>query len=92
MNEDKEYDGSVLKGFGIGVGFILMSQLPSFVFPWWSMFVGVSQIAGIGPAIYLFGSWRLTRNGILIAAGLVFLLNAACFGLVFILMLDYQNM
>ena len=83
MMENKIDDGSVLKGLAIGVGFILLSQLPILIFRPWGIFIGVTQILGIGPALYFYGSKWLTRSGILVVAGLVFLLNAACFGLAF---------
>lgn len=48
------------------------------------LFVGVTQVAYLGPAAALAFSMKRHRTltGILIVAGITFLLNAACFGVI----------
>lgn len=78
-----EGGGSFLKGFGIGAAMTVGGVLVSVLVGFWPLFaIGVVQ--GLW-AVPVWLSFRRkgeseTAKGILLAAGIVFLLNAACWG------------
>jgi len=83
-------NGSVLKGLGIGVlmtvggvmaGVITMTAVIGGVI---LLGIGLVQLVWIGPAYFHYrrAGEVETAKGLLIAAGLVFLLNASCWGVV----------
>jgi hypothetical protein len=86
MSEDQPNAGSMLKGFGIGAGLniLLMVAVAAMVNPIVLIGAGLVQLVWIVPMYLSFRRQGATETakGILLAAGIVFLLNAACFGLV----------
>lgn len=70
--------GSVLKGVGI----LCLLHLTLFVYPVLFFFIGLVQIVYVVPAAIKFWKETPTLQGLLIGAGVTFLLNAACFSLV----------
>jgi len=84
-NEPREPRGSsVFLGMLIGIGLQLLA-IPLMARSGMVMLIGVTQLFYIVPAILFARSTgrRRLANGIIIAASLVALLNAACWGLVF---------
>lgn len=87
--------GSVLLGFLLAAGLhgvavalcclfagLFLGEAGTGLVPF--LFVGVTQFVYLGPAAALAFSMKRSRTltGILIAAGITFLLNAACFGVI----------
>lgn len=95
MVEDGRSSGSVLLGFVLacllhGVAVVVactfaglfLDEAATGLVPF--LFVGVTQLVYLGPAaVFAFAMKRSkTLTGILIVAGITFLLNAACFGVI----------
>jgi hypothetical protein len=79
MSENKN-----VKGIWIGIGLLCLFHLLLFVQPLLFLAIGIVQVPYV-IGLVLFN--HLRRNtaivqGVLIGAGITFLLNAACFGLV----------
>ncbi|MFD2611022.1 hypothetical protein [Paenibacillus gansuensis] len=70
--------GSIMKGIGI----LTLLHLVLLVFPIAYFAIGIVQIVYVIPAVIFFRKEQPTQQGILIGAGITFLLNAACFGIV----------
>ncbi|MUT68276.1 hypothetical protein [Paenibacillus sp. NEAU-GSW1] len=66
----------------IGMGLLTLMHLLLFFLPVLFFFIGVIQIVYLLPAIVLLRKKTGIVQGLLIGAGITFLLNAACFGLV----------
>ena len=88
-------EGSALAGFGIAIGahFIfqplisILGAIPKMEFLYFSVFyIGLSQLVYMIPAIIIAFSKGKPQlgKGLLIGAGITFLLNAACMGLIFV--------
>lgn len=75
--------GSVWKGLGL-LALLHLIQIPliPLFFSW--LFVGISQLAYVIPAVIILGrkGRRDTQKGIWIGAGITALVNATCFGFV----------
>jgi hypothetical protein len=65
-------------GRGIGLGFLL--HLILLIYPAAFIAIGIVQLVYILPAIMIFRKHPGMVQGLLIAAGITFLLNAACYG------------
>jgi hypothetical protein len=65
-------------GFFLGIGLHLLQ----FIFLPSAIVIGITQLVYIIPAILIFRRRKGIVQGLLIAAALTFLLNAACFGIV----------
>jgi len=85
--------GSLLKGLGIGalltvaglIGtWLFMARLPANFGFLFLLGIGVTQLVWVVPAVMYFqkDGQKETVKGILIVAGLTFLLNATCWGAV----------
>jgi hypothetical protein len=68
--------GDVWKGIGLTV----LLHLLQFLFPMAVLFIGISQLVYMIPAMILFRKKSGILQGLLIGAAITFLLNAACFG------------
>ncbi|WP_051621043.1 hypothetical protein [Paenibacillus sp. UNC451MF] len=64
-----------------GIGLLLLLHLLLFIVPVAFFFISVAQLVYLIPALILFRKNRGILQGLLIGAGITFLLNAACFGL-----------
>lgn len=64
-----------------GIGLLVLLHLLLFVFPIAFFFISVVQLIYLVPALIFFRKNRGIFQGLLIGAGVTFLLNAACFGL-----------
>lgn len=73
---------SYAKQVWAGIGLLALLHLLLFVFPIAFFFIGVAQLIYLIPALILFRNRKGVFQGLLIGAGVTFLLNAACFGLV----------
>jgi hypothetical protein len=85
MSEEKQglltdHAKNVWKGIGIAC---LMLIIPA-ALPTLYLFIGVVQLVYIIPAIIFCRKNTGMVQGLLIAAGITFLVNAACFGLVMV--------
>lgn len=78
-NEEK--DPGHVKQVWIGVGILALLHLLLFLFPIAFFFIGIAQLVYVLPAIVVFHRRKGILQGLLIGAGITFLLNAACFGL-----------
>lgn len=67
----------VLKGIGI----LALLHLLLFFVPIAYFFIGVVQMVYLFPALMFFSKNSGIQQGLLIGAGITFLLNAACFGI-----------
>lgn len=66
----------------LGIGLLAALHLLLFLFPVAFFFISVAQLVYLIPAIIIFRKKSGILQGLLIGAGVTFLLNAACFGLV----------
>ena len=66
----------------IGIGLLAVLHLLLFIFPFSFLFIGVAQLVYLIPVLIYFRKNKGMVQGLLIGAGITFLLNAACFGLV----------
>jgi hypothetical protein len=73
-----EHGRNIWKGIGLAC---LMTIIPA-ALPTLYLFIGVVQLVYIIPAIIFCRKNTGMVQGLLIAAGIIFLLNAACFGLI----------
>ena len=84
QEKEERHSKEVLKGIGLTALLHLICAAVSFVFPFAIFTIGVVQLAYIIPATLIY--WQKGRigivQGLLIGAGVTFLLNAACFGYV----------
>jgi len=71
-----------IKQVWLGIGLLTVLHLLLFLFPIAFFFISVVQIIYLIPAILIFRKKSGIVQGLLIGAGITFLLNAACFGLV----------
>jgi hypothetical protein len=71
-----------IKQVWLGIGLLTVLHLLLFLFPIAFFFISVVQIIYLIPAIIIFRKKSGIVQGLLIGAGITFLLNAACFGLV----------
>lgn len=93
MSEDQGSLGSVAEGAGIAVGLTIMGVVLGIVLI--RDLVGLAMLSAIGivQLLWMFPAWLIyqrkgraeTAKGILTTAGVIFLLNATCWGLVFIM-------
>lgn len=67
-----------------GIGLTALLHLIPLVFPALYFGIGIVQFLYLIPALILCRKNSGMQQGILIAAGITFLLNAACFGFVFV--------
>jgi hypothetical protein len=91
VSEDRGNLGSVAVGVGMGVAFTVMGVGLGIILA--SAFSRLVMLVGIGivQLLWMLPAWLIyrrrgqteTAKGILITAGVVFLLNASCWGLVF---------
>lgn len=65
----------------LGIGLLAVLHCLLFLFPVGFFFIGVVQIVYAIPAILIFNKRTGIVQGLLIGAGITFLVNAACFGL-----------
>ena len=78
-----EGQGSFIKGFGIGAAMTVGGVLLSILVGFWPLFgIGVVQALWIVPVWLSFRRRGESESakGVLLAAGITFLLNAACWG------------
>ncbi|RAP75796.1 hypothetical protein [Paenibacillus montanisoli] len=73
--------GSHAKQVWKGIGLLALLHLLLFVFPMAFFFISVAQLIYLIPALIVFRNNTGIFQGLLIGAGVTFLLNAACFGL-----------
>lgn len=66
----------------LGIGLLAVLHLLLFLFPVAFFFISIVQLLYLIPAILIFRKKSGIIQGLLIGAGITFLLNAACFGLV----------
>ncbi|QYR22474.1 hypothetical protein KZ483_05735 [Paenibacillus sp. sptzw28] len=66
----------------LGIGLLAVLHLLLFLFPAAFFFISITQLLYLIPAILIFRKKSGIVQGLLIAAGITLLLNAACFGLV----------
>jgi hypothetical protein len=64
-----------------GIGLLALLHLLLLVFPIAYFFISVAQLVYLIPALIICRKNRGMIQGLLIGAGVTFLLNAACFGL-----------
>lgn len=64
-----------------GIGLLALLHLLLFVFPVAFFFISIAQLIYLFPVLYFFRNNKGMYQGLLIGAGITFLLNAACFGL-----------
>ncbi|MBE1442989.1 hypothetical protein [Paenibacillus sp. OAS669] len=64
-----------------GIGLLLLLHLLLFLVPVAIFFISVAQLVYLIPALILLRKNKGIFQGLLIGAGITFLLNAACFGL-----------
>lgn len=69
-------------GVGKGIGILALLHLLLIVYPVAYFGIGIVQLLYVIPAAIYFRKQTGVMQGILIGAGITFLLNAACFGLV----------
>ena len=81
MTEEKK--GSHALDVWKGVGFGLLLHLVLLIYPPAYFLIGVAQLIYVIPALIYFRKRTGIMQGIIIVAVLTFLLNAACFGIVF---------
>lgn len=67
-----------------GIGLVALLHLLNLIFPMALAFIGITQLIYVGPALVYFRKDTAMMQGILIGAGITFLINAACFGIVFV--------
>lgn len=67
----------------LGIGLLALLHLLLFIFPAAFFFIGIAQLVYVIPALIIARNRRGIMQGLLIGAGITFLLNAACFGFVF---------
>lgn len=65
-----------------GIGLVLLLHLIPLLMPVAYFFIGVAQLVYVIPALIICRKDTGMMQGILIAAGVTFLINAACFGIV----------
>ncbi|SFJ83011.1 hypothetical protein SAMN02799624_06167 [Paenibacillus sp. UNC496MF] len=65
----------------LGIGLLAVLHLLLFLFPFAFFFISIAQLVYLIPAILVFHKKSGIVQGLLIGAGITFLLNAACFGL-----------
>ncbi|OXM83851.1 hypothetical protein [Paenibacillus rigui] len=65
----------------LGIGLLTLLHLLLFAVPVAFFFISVAQLVYLIPALILFRKNKGLVQGLLIGAGITFLLNAACFGL-----------
>ena len=70
-----------VKQVWLGIGLLAVLHLLLFLFPFAFFFIGIAQLIYLIPAFLIFHKKRGIIQGLLIGAGITFLLNAACFGL-----------
>ncbi|GBG10693.1 hypothetical protein PAT3040_05445 [Paenibacillus agaridevorans] len=70
------------KDVWLGIGLLAVLHLLLFLFPVSFFFIGVVQLLYLLPAIIICRKRGGIVQGLLIGAGVTFLLNAACFGIV----------
>ena len=70
-----------IKQVWLGIGLLTVLHLLLFLFPIAFFFISIAQIIYLIPAIIIFRKKNGIIQGLLIGAGITFLLNAACFGL-----------
>lgn len=87
--DNKQVDGTPFgrapghtKQVWLGIGLLAALHLLLFIVPVAFFFISVAQIVYLIPAIIIFRKKSGIVQGLLIGAGVTFLLNAACFGLV----------
>ena len=99
----KGHGWEVAKGFGLGLLLVLawgivlyqiaelFNKTPyRYLTEWLAVGIGLSQLVVIIPAIVL-ANWRRRRGikiGLILAAALIALLNAACVGLIYLIFLS----
>ncbi|WP_282936154.1 hypothetical protein [Paenibacillus sp. RC67] len=64
-----------------GIGLLLLLHLLLFLVPVAFFFISIAQLVYLIPALILLRKNKGIFQGLLIGAGITFLLNAACFGL-----------
>jgi hypothetical protein len=79
VTDNDKHTSQVWKGIGIT---LLLNLLP-FIYPPALFAIGVVQLIYMIPAMIIFRKESGVVQGMLIAMGITFLLNAACFGIVF---------
>ncbi|SFE80226.1 hypothetical protein SAMN05216378_4122 [Paenibacillus catalpae] len=65
----------------LGIGLLAVLHCLLFLFPIGFFLIGIAQIVYLLPAILIFNKKTGIVQGLLIGAGITFLVNAACFGL-----------
>ncbi|GMK46877.1 hypothetical protein PghCCS26_40060 [Paenibacillus glycanilyticus] len=65
----------------LGIGILAVLHCLLFLFPIGFFFISIAQIVYLLPAIFVFNKKTGIVQGLLIGAGITFLVNAACFGL-----------
>lgn len=65
----------------MGIGLLLLLHLLLFLVPVAFFFISIAQLVYLIPALILLRKNKGILQGLLIGAGITFLLNAACFGL-----------
>ncbi|WP_419871196.1 hypothetical protein [Candidatus Pristimantibacillus sp. PTI5] len=66
----------------LGMGLLALLHLLLFLFPVAFFLIGIAQIIYLLPALLIFHKKSGIVQGLLLGAGITFLLNATCFGLV----------
>lgn len=67
-----------------GIGLLALLHLLLFLVPIAYFFIGVAQLLYLIPAIIICRKNQGMTQGLLIGAGITFLINVACFGYIFI--------
>jgi hypothetical protein len=81
---DKRKEGSVWLGISIGFTIYLLMFIAISLFPSMYRFIYIAPLVHIGAIILaFFRNYKFTGIGLLIFAGIVFLLVAACYGIIF---------
>ncbi|MDQ6423578.1 hypothetical protein RB620_29630 [Paenibacillus sp. LHD-117] len=70
-----------MKQVWLGIGLLAVLHLLLFLLPIAFFFIGIAQLVYLLPALAIFSKRSGIVQGLLIGAGVTFLLNAACFGL-----------
>ncbi|MFD0960714.1 hypothetical protein [Paenibacillus chungangensis] len=78
---DKGKPPGHMKQVWLGIGLMALLHLLLFIVPIAFFFIGIAQIVYLLPAMFIVRKRSGIVQGLLIGAGITFLLNAACFGL-----------